>query len=83
MRKQDQQLWKERDHKLVRLHLNDGEIATVEVLFVSDSEQDVIVNLISSTNVGRYEKSDVQPAFQYRFEDIAWVEPLPDRAGNA
>ena len=69
---------KENDHRLVRLHLHDGEVATVKVLFVSEPEQDVIVDLISSTNIDRYEKSDVQPKFQFRFEDIAWVESLPE-----
>lgn len=69
---------KENDGKTVRLHMNDGETVTARVLFVSESEHDVIVDLLASTNVGRYPKDDVQPAFQYRFADIAWVEPIPD-----
>ena len=78
MRKQDQELLKENDQKFVRLHLHDGEVAIVKVLFVSETEQDVTADLISSTHISKYEKSDVQPAFQYRFDDIAWVEPVRD-----
>lgn len=79
MRECDIKLLQENDHRIVRLHMNDGEVVTARVLFVSESEKDVIVELISSTRVERYEKSDVQPAFQYPFIDIAWVEPLPTK----
>ena len=70
------QFLKENDHRLVRLYMDDGEVVTGRVLFVSETEQDVIMDLISSTNIGRYEKSDVQPAFQYLFKDISRVEAL-------
>lgn len=71
----DIDILKENDNKTVILHLYDGEIVRAKVLFVSDSEKDVIVDLISSSAIERYEKSDVQPAFQYAFSDIDWVEP--------
>lgn len=78
MREQDKKILKENDNKLVRLHMQDGEVTTVKIRFFSEAEQDVIVDLISSTNVGRYEKTDIQPAFQFRFEDIAWVEAMQE-----
>jgi hypothetical protein len=81
MTEHDTQLLEERDQQLVRLHLIDGEVVTARVLFVSETEQDVIVDLISSTDIGRYPKDDVQPKFQYEFKDIASVEPIPD-GGN-
>jgi hypothetical protein len=71
----DLRLLKECDQKIVRLHLDDGEIVTAKVLFVSETEQDLIVDLISSTDIERYEKTDVQPAFQIQFKDIVRVEP--------
>jgi hypothetical protein len=66
---------KEHDQQIVRLHLKDGEVVKAKILFVSETEQDVIVDLISSTNIARYQKDDVQPAFEYLFEDISWIEP--------
>jgi len=77
MTEHDLQLLKDNDQKVVRLHLSDGEVATVKILFVSDSEQDVIVDLLSSTNITRYPKDDVPPAFEYLFRDIVSVEPIP------
>jgi hypothetical protein len=76
MTNDDIQLLKDNDQKLVRLHLSDGEVVTVKVLFVSEAEQDVIVDLISSTNITRYPKDDIQPTFQYKFQDIFTVEPV-------
>jgi hypothetical protein len=78
MREQDRKILKENDNRLVRLHMQDGEVATVKIRFFSEAAQDVIVDLISSTNMGRYEKTDIQPAFQFRFEDIAWVEAIQE-----
>lgn len=76
MTSRDLQILKEHDQGTVRLHMNDGEVVRVKVLFVSETEQDVIVDLLSSTNLDLYPKDDVQPAFQYAFTDIAWVEPI-------
>jgi hypothetical protein len=83
MKEQDIQLLKDNDHRTVRLHMDDGEVVTAKVLFVSETEEDVIVQLISSTKLERYEKSDVQPALQYLFMDIKWVEALDARAESA
>jgi hypothetical protein len=78
MTARDLKLLKESDHKTVRLHLTDGEVVTVKVLFVSDSEEDVIVDLLSSTRLARYPEDDPQPAFQYQFKDILRVEGISD-----
>jgi hypothetical protein len=76
MTEEDLRRLKSHDGRLVRLHLKDGEDITAKVLFVSETERDVIVDLVSSTRVATYSKDDVQPAFQYRFDDIASVEPF-------
>ncbi len=76
MTDEDIETLKRNDHKVVKLHMKDGEIVTARVWFVSESEKDVIVDLLSSTSTERYEKSDVQPLFQYAFEDIECVEAL-------
>jgi hypothetical protein len=83
MTEHDVQLLKDNDQKVVRLRLNDGETVIAKVLFVSETEQDVIVDLISSTNITKYPKDDVQPAFQYPFRDIGTVESLPSEPDSA
>ena len=61
--------------KSVRLDMRDGEVISARVRFVSRAEQDVIVDLLWTNRPERYERTDVQPAFQFLFEDIEWVEP--------
>jgi hypothetical protein len=70
---------KDHDHQTVLLHLKDGEVVKAKILFVSETEQDVIVDLISCTNIARYQKDDVQPTYQYLFKDIKSVEPDPEK----
>jgi len=48
---------KDHDHQTVLLHLKDGEVVKAKILFVSETEQDVIVDLISSTNIARYQRT--------------------------
>lgn len=82
MTESDIEMLKANDLRVVRLYLDDGEVVTAKVLFVSETEQDVIVQLISSTKIARYEKSDIQPAFQYLFKDIVRVEATSEIAAN-
>jgi hypothetical protein len=82
MTEHDTQLLKERDQQLVRLHLIDGEVVTARVLFVSETEQDVIVDLISSANISRYSRRTTYNLnFSTSSKIIVSVEPIPD-AGN-
>jgi hypothetical protein len=76
MTDEDIETLKQNDQKVVRLFMKDREIVTATVLFVSESEEDVIVDLLCSTAAERYEKSDVQPAFQYAFKDIERVAAM-------
>ena len=61
------------DH-VVKIVCRDGEIMLAKILLVSDEDQDVIYDLISTES--QYEKHDKQPAYLIRFEDIALVEAL-------
>jgi hypothetical protein len=61
--------------KVVRIVCYDGEILLAKVHTVSDEDEDVIYDLISTTKESQYEKHDDQPAYLIRFRDIERVEP--------
>jgi hypothetical protein len=74
MNKTDLQLLKSR--AVVRIKCMDGEVILAKVQLVSEEDEDVIYDLVSTTKESRYEKHDEQPAYLIRFEDIESVEPL-------
>jgi hypothetical protein len=78
MNPQDIEILKQNDNRLVRLKTCDGEVMIARVRFVSDSNQDLIYDLISSTNESQYEKHDEQPAYRIEFKDIESVETVMD-----
>jgi hypothetical protein len=61
--------------KVVRIVCYDGETLLAKVHTVSDEDEDVIYDLISTTKESQYEKHDDQPAYLIRFRDIERVEP--------
>jgi len=81
MNDRDIQTLKENDSRFVRIRTYDGESMIAKVRFVSDLNQDVIYDLVSTTKESQYEKHDEQPAYRISFEDIESVEaitpPLP------
>src|SRR5271170_147630 len=74
MNDRDLQTLKENDNRIVRIRTYDGESMIAKVRFVSDLNQDVIYDLVSTTKESQYEKHDEQPAYRIRFEDIESVE---------
>lgn len=60
--------------KVVRITCSNGEIMLARIHFVSDEDQDVIYDLVSTTKESQYEKHDVQPAYLIKFKDIDRVE---------
>src|SRR5271154_5343146 len=74
MNDRDLQTLKENDNRVVRIRTYDGESMIAKVRFVSDLNQDVIYDLVSTTKESQYEKHDEQPAYRIRFEDIESVE---------
>jgi hypothetical protein len=67
---------KSRIDQTVLFHCKDGERIVGRVLFVSEEEQDVIYDLISSNQAGRYE-SFGDAAYSLTFEEIERVT-LPE-----
>ena len=78
MNQEDIETLNQNDKRLVRLTTCDGEVIIARVRFVSDSNQDLIYDLISTTKESQYEKHDEQPAYRIDFKDIESVEPLID-----
>ncbi len=78
MNQEDLETLKQNDKRLVRLTTCDGEVMIARVRFVSDSNQDLIFDLISTTKESQYEKHDEQPVYRIDFKDIESVEAVID-----
>jgi hypothetical protein len=78
MNQKDIETLKQNDNRLVRVTTRDGEVMIAKVRFVSDSNQDLIYNLVSTTKESQYEKHDEQPAYRIDFKDIESVEAVTD-----
>lgn len=76
MKDKDLETLKQNDNRMVRIRTCDGEVMIVKVRFVSDSNQDLIYDLMSTTRESQYEKHDEQPAYRIGFEDIESVEAI-------
>jgi hypothetical protein len=80
MTQEDLQLLKDRTNGTVRITCTDGEVIIAKVQLVSEEDEDVVYDLISTTKEVHYEKHDEQPAYLIKFEDISSVEPLDTRS---
>ena len=76
MTENDLQLLKASIDKIVKIICSDGETLLARVHAVSDEDEDVIYDLLSTTMEFHYEKRDEQPAYLIAFRDIERVEPL-------
>jgi hypothetical protein len=70
----DLEILRQSDNQIVRLHLQGGEVVTAKISFLSESEQDVILDIISSTDP-LTDKKDRNCAYSVLFKDIVHVEP--------
>ena len=77
MTESDLQLLKASVDKVVKIISCDGETMLAKIHVVSDEDEDVIYDLISTTKESQYEKHDEQPAYLMKFRDIERVEPSP------
>lgn len=74
MTEEDLQLLKASIDKLVRIVCTDGEVLVGKVHAVSEEDEDVIYDLVSTTKESNYEKRDDQPAYLIGFRHIERVE---------
>ncbi len=78
MTERDLQVLKASIDKVIRIVCYDGEVMLAKVHAISDEDQDVIYDLVSTTKPSQYEKHDEQPAYLIKFKDIEYVEPFRD-----
>lgn len=76
MTEADLELLKASVDKVVRILCFDGESLLARIHSVSDEDQDVICDLVSTTKESNYEKHDEQPLYLIGFQDIERVEPF-------
>jgi small nuclear ribonucleoprotein (snRNP)-like protein len=81
MTQSDLQLLKANIDRIVRVHCRDGEVFIGKALSVSEEDQDLIYDLISTSRESQYEKADKQPAYMIRLQDIDSVELWHDTQG--
>jgi hypothetical protein len=62
--------------KFTKITCFDGEVIVAKILFVSETEEDVIYDLVSTNRESQYEKHDGQPAYRIAFKDIEFVEAV-------
>jgi hypothetical protein len=62
--------------RLVRIVSRDGETLVAKVLLVSEEDEDVIYDLISTDRESQYEKLDQQPAYRIGFPEIESVQTV-------
>ena len=74
MTESDLEILKANIDKLVRVRCRDGEVFVGKALFVSEEDQDLIYDLVSTSKGSQYEKLDLHPAYLIRFEDIDEVD---------
>ena len=67
---------KENDNRTVRIKTYDGEVMLARVRFVSETEHDLVYDLVLTSRESQYEKRDEQPAYLIKFEEIESVEAL-------
>jgi small nuclear ribonucleoprotein (snRNP)-like protein len=75
MTERDLQVLKASIDKVVTIVCYDGETVLAKIHAVSEEDQDVIYDLVSTTSPSQYEKHDEQPAYIIKFEHIDHVEP--------
>ena len=61
--------------KIVRFRCTDGEIILAKVHTIDLEAEEIVYDLMTTTDESKYEKHDDQPAFLIHFRDIASVEP--------
>jgi hypothetical protein len=67
--------------KVVKIITSDGESLLAKVVLVSDEDEDVIYELVSTSREAQYEKFDEQPAYRISFQEIKSVEAPPAKPG--
>jgi len=79
MNQEDIELLKKSIDQTVRLLCMDGEIVIAKIDSVDVDDEEIVYEMLHTTNTSRYEKYDRQPAYLIRFKDIERVESTQNR----
>jgi len=64
--------------KVVRLTRGDGEVIIAKITLVDPQDEEILFDMLSTTDESKYEKFDRQPAYQLFFSDISIVNAVND-----
>lgn len=74
MMQEDITLLEQSIDKVVRLLCTDGEVIVARIGSVDSLDEEIVYEMVSTTNQSKYEKYDQQPAYLIHFNEIAAVE---------
>lgn len=64
--------------KVVRLTRPDGEVIVAKVTLVDSLEEEIVFDMLSTSDESKYEKFDREPAYLLYFNDISIVDLVTD-----
>ena len=64
--------------KVVRLSCSDGEVIVARVDLVDPMDEEIVYEMLSTTDESKYEKFDRQPAYLLRFGDVSAVSAVTE-----
>jgi len=79
MNTKDLEILKANIDKVIKIICRDGETLLAKVVLVSEDDEDVVYDLVSTTRESQYEKFDKQPAYRITFQEIESVETVAPR----
>jgi hypothetical protein len=64
--------------KLVRLTRPDGEVIVAKITLVDPHDEEIVFDMLSTTDESKYKKFDREPAYLLYFSDISTVNAVTD-----
>jgi hypothetical protein len=64
--------------KVVRLKCTDGEIIVAKLDAVDPIDEEIVYEMLSTSDESKYEKFDRQPAYLLHFNEISTVDVVAD-----
>jgi hypothetical protein len=62
--------------KIVRITCTDGEVIAAKIALVDALDQEIVYDMLSTTDESKYEKFDREPAYLLYFSGISAVEAV-------
>lgn len=66
--------------KVVRITCIDGEVIVAKITLVDPRDEEIVYDMLSTTDESKYEKFDREPAYLLYFSDISAVAAVADPA---